>query len=498
MSIYLLKSALCLLVLFIFYKMALENEKMHQFKRFYLLGVFLLSLLIPLITFSYETEAIKVPVQSQETIEFRESAENGNFRPSAEAMAGVLSYTLWTLYGIGFAIFGFRFLRNLLQIKNKIRNNKKIASAKCTTVLLRTKTAPHSFLKYIFLNKKDFEEERIAPQILAHEQAHVMQKHSWDILFVEILQVVFWFNPLLFFLKKSIQINHEFLADEKVISENNQVLDYSKLLLNYSAGIHHTSMSSAFNHLLIKKRILMITKPFSWKKLVAKLSLLLPVIATCLLLFNNKIVAKPASVEFPSSELQQDYLFYIEVEGEKIKLNGEEVKLQGFAKKLDEITDKYNEEEIKNGNIRLRLMNIPDEFEEKLNKEYKKTTYFKLNPSEDGLFPPAPPAPQAPPSLDELPEPPAPPVPPALVKQSKVELSRTEALEKRMAILQEKEKRMEQRQEELEKQQEMLKRLQKSEELQAITEERKEELEQRRQEMEKRAEKLRDSAIILR
>ncbi|MDT0685648.1 M56 family metallopeptidase [Autumnicola psychrophila] len=501
---------------------------MHHFKRFYLLGTLFLSFSIPLITISYTVEPVEIPSYTQEAVVFRQDVENGNFQQSAGNVTEFFNKTLWTIYIIGSIIFGYRFTHNLLQFRNKIRINKKIASAKHTTVLLSKKTAPHSFLKYIFLNKKEFEEERIAPEILAHEQAHVLQKHSWDILFIEFLQVIFWFNPLLFLLKRSIQTNHEYLADEKVISGKNSVVDYSKLLLNYSAGTHHTSMSSAFNHLSIKKRIIMISKPFSGKRLVARLSLLLPVIAVCLLLFNNKIVAKPNSVETIETSVSQDLfvpkktsffegrklpnsvlyqngkLIRIHLKGDQISLNGEEATLKNFSVKLNKLTAEWTDEEIRKAKLNIQISNSTN-LREKLNQRYLKTRFAEVRGGD--LIPPAPPAP---PRIENLPLPPVPPSPDDMIKD---ELRRAgtkervlfndsvriqQIMEKRLAVMQEKEKRMQQLQEKMQQkqqeiQQKMQDRLQTTEEMRATMEERKRELEQRMEEVENKAENLRES-----
>ena len=81
---------------------------------------------------------------------------------------------------------------------------------------------PFSFLRIIFLNKQDYIENRIAVNVLRHEFEHVRQTHSYDIIFFEILQIVFWFNPMLFIYKWAARINHEYLADEAVIRSSSR------------------------------------------------------------------------------------------------------------------------------------------------------------------------------------------------------------------------------------------------------------------------------------
>jgi len=293
MTAYLIKSILCLLVLWGFYKIALEQTAAHNFKRIYLLGSLVLALTLPLISFSYTVE-----VEPQTVV-----AESAVFEPAvfteAPVAAPVAEPTNWLLIGLGIVyvagvlLFGFRFLRNLIRLRQKITRNEKVQAKSHINVLLVGKVVPHSFLKFIFLPKTEFKTNSIAPEILAHEQAHVTQKHTWDILAVEFLQVIFWFNPLLVFLKRSIALNHEFLADRAALAQNTTTENYTNLLFNYSGGAHHTALSSPINYSLTKKRIFMLSNSVSVKKMLLRLLLLVPVLALCFYCFNQEIVAKP-------------------------------------------------------------------------------------------------------------------------------------------------------------------------------------------------------------
>ncbi|WP_442846639.1 M56 family metallopeptidase [Leeuwenhoekiella sp. H156] len=293
MTAYLIKSILCLLVLWGFYKIALEQTAAHHFKRIYLLGSLGLALTLPLITFSYTVEVEPQPVVA-ESVVFEPAVFN-----EAPVAAPVAEPTNWLLIGLGIVyvagvmLFGFRFLRNLIRLRKKITSNEKVQAKSHINVLLGGKVIPHSFLKFIFLPKTEFKTNSIAPEILAHEQAHVTQKHTWDILAVEFLQVIFWFNPLLVFLKRSIALNHEFLADRAALAQNTTTENYIDLLFTYSGGAHHTALSSPINYSLTKKRILMLSKTQSVKKMLLRLVLFVPVLALCFYCFNQEIVAKP-------------------------------------------------------------------------------------------------------------------------------------------------------------------------------------------------------------
>src|SRR5690606_16202849 len=111
-------------------------------------------------------------------------------------------FALWTIYGLGVLFFGVKFFRNLFSLIQKIRTNPKYRNSGFINVLLSETVIPHTFFSYIFLNKKQFEHDEIPPEVLLHEQTHALQKHSLDVIFVELLQIVFWFNPLFYFIKR--------------------------------------------------------------------------------------------------------------------------------------------------------------------------------------------------------------------------------------------------------------------------------------------------------
>ncbi|MFI8377318.1 M56 family metallopeptidase [Leeuwenhoekiella sp. NPDC079379] len=282
------------MILWGFYKITLEQQAAHQFKRFYLLGSLVLALALPLITLNYSV-AVE-PQQAVEQVAFDTIAVTDEVNTSIEETIHWIPILIGSIYAAGVLLFGFRFLGNLYRLRQKVTHNERVKSKSHINVLLLEKIVPHSFLSYIFLPKNDFKNNAIAPEVLAHEQAHVTQKHSWDILFIEFLQVVFWFNPLLILLKKSIALNHEFLADSAALSQNKNLENYTNLLFTYSGGSHHTALSSPINYSLTKKRIIMLSKTRSVKKLATRLALFVPVLACCIYLFNQEIVAKPVSV----------------------------------------------------------------------------------------------------------------------------------------------------------------------------------------------------------
>jgi len=145
MELYVLKSAGILIIMFGFYKLVLENESMHVFKRFYLLGVLLVSFLIPLITF---TTYVEMPVTTSPVfmntgnISFTEIESTVNYWPSI----------LWSFYILGVLYFSLKFGKSLKQLLSRIKNKPKLKRDAITHVLLKNPVVPHTFLSYVFLN----------------------------------------------------------------------------------------------------------------------------------------------------------------------------------------------------------------------------------------------------------------------------------------------------------------------------------------------------------
>ncbi|RXG21526.1 beta-lactamase regulating signal transducer with metallopeptidase domain [Leeuwenhoekiella aequorea] len=453
MIAYIIKSVLCLLILWGFYKIALEQQAVHQLKRFYLLGCLVIALVLPLITLSYSVEVEPQPAVEQ--IAFDTIAVTDEVNTSIEETIHWTPILIGSIYAAGVLLFGFRFLGNLYRLREKVTHNERVKSKSHINVLLLEKIVPHSFLNYIFLPKNDFKNNAIALEVLAHEQAHVSQKHSWDILFIEILQVVFWFNPLFILIKNSIRLNHEFLADKTALKEEADIKNYTNLLFTYSGGSHQTALSSPINYSLTKKRIIMLSKTRSVKKLTARLALFVPVFTLCVYFFNQEIVAKPVSDEgiqpnetsvvaeqkneptaspIQTWKNQELMTLTIRVEDELVWVNGVSTSIENFVKTINEVTKDWTNSDMMNYSTRLQAKNGVDNVISALSKEFKKTKLYKTNPTRELIPPPPPPAPAVP--QGQLPPPPPPPTPadPAAFANDKynllnIKLSNTEAIE---------------------------------------------------------------------
>ncbi len=385
-----------MLLLWGFYVLFLERESMHYTKRFYLIFSVIFALTIPLITFTYQTDVIIEPKVIEQPITTMVMSDE--IPVIVETPINYLSLVLWGLYIVGVVIFGFRFIKNLKNLTKKIKNNERLIEPSHINVLVGDSIIPHTFLKYIFVSKKEYQEHNIPEEVLLHEKTHVTQKHTLDILFVEILQVVFWFNPLFFFIKKSIKLNHEFLADQTVLKRQFSLQKYMSLLVTYPNSSNQTELASPINYSLTKKRIVMMSQQFSKTRAAARMLLLLPTLLGCMLLFNNKIVAQQTNVKYTKTvqDTHPDKKIKLRVKNDQIVVNGTTTNLSGFASTINEMTKQWKDDELTEFQFDIQIKNSDDSFVEKLNDEYRKTRLYNANPDGHDLIPPPPPLPEIP------------------------------------------------------------------------------------------------------
>lgn len=327
MIVYIIKSCLCLILLLAIYLIFLESEKMHQFNRFFLLGALVLGLTVPFINFefdvvtepdnkilllteSFETSSGVISAISRSSSDYiddiiyhdrkekesgsdeaikpdnqSEKAIHGNHSTSSEASIISPIYIFIIAYATVEFILLYRMLFGLVSFYTTRRASRLTNYGSATLALVSDSIVPHTFLNTIYVNKDQFESGELSKQILDHELTHAKQKHSLDVLLIEILRLIFWFNPVFYFYKRAIQINHEFLADESVIKNTQDSVSYQKLLLGSIFSTYKTSMASSFNYSLTKKRFKMMKKEHSKLAAVSKKMLLIPLLACTVFVF---------------------------------------------------------------------------------------------------------------------------------------------------------------------------------------------------------------------
>lgn len=288
---FLIKSSISLLTLFIFYNLVLEKEKTHFFNRYYLLLSILFSILIPFFKFEIVKEIpAKIIVEELQTSTVTILKEKINYT----------SLFIWTLYSIITTVFFIRYIKNIKDLISIKNNNTNLKFKSATLILIPEKKPPFTFLNSIYINQEDHINKKIEDELYTHELVHVTQKHSLDVLFIELLMTIFWFNPIFILYKKAIQLNHEFLADEEIVKTYKNVLFYQNLLIQKNNGNQTIYLASNLNYLVTKKRLIMMTKkPTKYIAIYKKIALA-PVLAVLVFFLCVETVAQEIKQKTPT------------------------------------------------------------------------------------------------------------------------------------------------------------------------------------------------------
>ncbi|WP_080904714.1 M56 family metallopeptidase [Parabacteroides sp. Marseille-P3160] len=264
--IYIVKSSVCLLLFYWFYKLLLGRETFHHFNRVALLGILLLSVCLPFCMFrTEETAGWQQSFINWEELLTAAVMEKGDVRPKGDFwIQGLL-----LLYYIGVFFFLLRMIYSFVQMYRLIRTGERRKLGN-RTIVIQTghPIAPFSWMNYIVISREDWGEDRNA--ILMHESAHIHFHHSWDILWVECCVALQWFNPAVWLLKKEIQHIHEYEADAEVLGRGMDARQYQLLLIRKAVGAgRFYSVVNGFNQKGLNKRITMMlkTKSNAWARL---------------------------------------------------------------------------------------------------------------------------------------------------------------------------------------------------------------------------------------
>ena len=259
---------------------------MPIFNYFYLLGSVLFSFLAPLYTIYIDAAPVLL-----ETIKTVAEINITDATPIDIIKEKTINYTqiFLSVYVLISSILLIRFGKNLINILQKVKRNTKKPYQKSILVLVDDQILPHTFWNYIFINKRDYENQKIEQELFTHELTHVVQKHTFDVLVLELIQILFWINPFFILLKKAVHLNHEFLADQTVINQHKNTIQYQHLLLNSAAWKNDYYLASNLNYSLTKKRLKMMTTQSSQTKIWLKKIAIIPLLAGFIFLFAERV-----------------------------------------------------------------------------------------------------------------------------------------------------------------------------------------------------------------
>ena len=269
--IYILKSSVCLVLFYLFFRLLLSKETFHRFNRMALLGVLFFSLLIPCIevTTRHQVEVQQAVLSIEQLLLMAElEATPANVGAVQETSAISWVQVVLLVYLAGILFLACRNIYSLICLFRLIHSGKHEKLEKGVTLVVHNQEiAPFSWMKYIVISRKDLEEN--GREILIHEMAHIHHRHSVDLLVADICIFFQWFNPGAWLLKQELQNVHEYEADETVINEGVNAKEYQLLLIKKAVGTRLYSMANSFNHSKLKKRITMMLKEKSnpWARL---------------------------------------------------------------------------------------------------------------------------------------------------------------------------------------------------------------------------------------
>ena len=323
MILYIIKSSLCLAIVLGIYSKFLVNEKMYGFNRFYLLFGLIFSFTVPFLSNGIVIEPLSAnQMLNSSAVQFI-NYEYISESPIAEQSAFNLQMLIKWIYVLIVSLLFTRFAANIINLTGKIFRSPRIWYKDIIVVLIRENILPYTFLHFVFLNQVSYERKEIEHELFTHELAHANEGHSFDIILIELCQIIFWFNPILLFYKKAIQLNHEFLADDSVIKKHHDTMAYQYLLINKSKTIVSNNLTSNFNFLITKKRLTMMTKNTSRLRALILGALTFPLFFILLLAFGKTGTAQtatnPETTKVEESDIYENVTFLFDDEDGSIR-----------------------------------------------------------------------------------------------------------------------------------------------------------------------------------
>lgn len=303
---YIVKSSALLLLFYGSYLLLLRQETFFQSNRWFLLLGLLTSAILPLITFKKIVWIEPSPsyVQWQPVVHSMETAP-----PSLE-----IDWLLvvWSVYGFGLLIFLFQLLLDFKHLKSLMRGQKVEHVEQFKLIDVKENVPPFSFFNYIVYNSA-FINETEFKHVLAHEQVHCLQKHSFDVLLSRIFCIAFWFNPFVWKYQKAILQNLEFIADTEALKTISDKKSYQLTLLKVTTHENCVPITNPFYQSLIKKRIVMLNKNQSNKANYWKYFIMIPALLAFLLYFQVKVIAQEKTPAIIKEKIIEQELVAIEI-----------------------------------------------------------------------------------------------------------------------------------------------------------------------------------------
>jgi TonB family protein len=316
------ESGISLTIFTLVYLLFLRRETFFVLNRIYLMAAVFFSNLLPFAHFQVAGAMPSVMLGEVTVTATRYQNLLETVTVYGTRLTGVIEQIIQSIglirliYLSGTAVFIVLFLYRLFQVVTLILSNENEVKNGIRIVKIDRDTTPFSFFNFVFINRYDVNNQGMK-EMLAHEMEHARQRHSFDVLILELLTIFQWFNPFIWLLKRSIRENHEFLADSGVLKPGVSSAAYRMLLLN-SSFVQQPVIANNFNYSLVKIRIKMMTKIKSSKTAALKLSMGIMVTAALLLIFGfdkiqDETLTEPvaAAINVPETSVKADSVFVV-------------------------------------------------------------------------------------------------------------------------------------------------------------------------------------------
>lgn len=326
--VYEIKVAAILMAFYLCFRFLLKKETLHKLNRVVLVTIAAIPFILPFCIIE-----IDIPMEIEQwTIEPVTTIMATAIEPEVIATSdrGWWIAALGITLCIGIATTLLRIIISVISIMRIIRNGKEVERGdRYILIVTDREIDPFSWMKYIIISKEDWDGNHTS--IIVHEKAHIYKRHSHELMLVNILAAMQWFNPAIWMLRSDLQELHEYEADEAVLKAGTDIKEYQYLLIKKAVSKSGYSVANSLNHSIIKKRITMMSKTKSPLKRGLKGLYVLPLVFLCLGLqaqtVNEQDKGKEISANGRKFEMQQSEQLYIlrQKWGEEKEISKEEL-----------------------------------------------------------------------------------------------------------------------------------------------------------------------------
>ena len=294
--IYILKSSVFLALFYLCYRILLSKETFHRFNRMVLLSTIVFSFLLPFIevTWPRASEISQPFLLLEEALETVETKRLDVLTETPKRFTW--NALMFLIYASGILFFLLRHVWSIMRMLRLLRNGRKEKMEDGITLYVhQAKVVPFSWMKLIAISEEDWAKHGEA--ILAHERAHIRYGHSWDLLLAQTCIFLQWFNPAAWFLKKELQIVHEYEADEHVVCNGMDASAYQLSIIEKAVGMKLFTIANSFTYSLLTKRVTMMNQKKSNRYARLKCLFFLPLAAMTVVAF-----ARPEAIPIPEEK----------------------------------------------------------------------------------------------------------------------------------------------------------------------------------------------------